>query len=136
MHFFHPKQTKFKKAWIVSTSSLLPGVHNRGRSIACISGQRPRNSKRSTDSAFWLNSVWVLTIGVLEVKPELESIRAQRGCALFSRVSITNDLSKKYLVTKVIGLHNTHRKCKGIGGPNFYQFRKKIEASFLTKKSP
>ena len=33
--------------------------------------------------------VWVLTIGVLEVNPELDSIRAQRGrarSALFSRV--------------------------------------------------
>ena len=26
MHLFYPKQIKFKKAWIVSASSLLPGV--------------------------------------------------------------------------------------------------------------
>ena len=34
-------------------------------------------------------TLWVLTIGVLEVNPELDSIRAQRGrarIALFSRV--------------------------------------------------
>ena len=37
------------------------------------------------------SKVWVLTIGVLEVNPELDSIRAQRGRArseLFSRVYI------------------------------------------------
>ena len=37
------------------------------------------------------SKVWVLTIGVLEVNPEVESIRAQRGrarSALFSRVSL------------------------------------------------
>ena len=37
------------------------------------------------------SKVWVLTIGVLEVNPEWDSIRAQRGrarSALFYRVSI------------------------------------------------
>ena len=37
------------------------------------------------------SKVWVLTIGVLEVNPELDSIRAQRGrarSALFSRVRV------------------------------------------------
>ena len=37
------------------------------------------------------SKVWVLTIGVLEVNPERDSIRAQRGrarSALFTRVSI------------------------------------------------
>ena len=35
------------------------------------------------------STVWILTIGVIEVNPELESIRSQRGrarSALFSRV--------------------------------------------------
>ena len=38
------------------------------------------------------SKVWVLTIGVLEVNPEVESISAQRGrarSALFSRVIFT-----------------------------------------------
>ena len=37
------------------------------------------------------SKVWVLTIGVLEVNPELDSVRAQRGrarSALFSRVKL------------------------------------------------
>ena len=37
------------------------------------------------------SKVWVLTIGVLEVNPEVESIRAQRGrarSALFHRVLV------------------------------------------------
>ena len=37
------------------------------------------------------SKVWVLTIGVLEVNPERDSIRAQRGrarSALFSRVKL------------------------------------------------
>ena len=33
--------------------------------------------------------MWVLTIGVLEVNPEVESIRAQSGRALFSRVPVS-----------------------------------------------
>ena len=41
------------------------------------------------------SKVWVLTIGVLEVNPERDSIRAQRGrdrSALFSRVLVRNAL--------------------------------------------
>ena len=39
------------------------------------------------------SKVWVLTIGVLEVNPELDSIRAQQRrarSALFSRVMLLN----------------------------------------------
>ena len=39
------------------------------------------------------SKVWVLTIGVLEVNPEGDSVRAQRGrarSALFSRVLLKN----------------------------------------------
>ena len=56
------------------------------------------------------SKVWVLTIGVLEVNPERDSIRAQRGparSALFSRVSSYNKvgscgvvLTLKYIVRK------------------------------------
>ena len=46
------------------------------------------------------SKVWVLTIGVLEVNHEVESIRAQRGrarSALFSRVNIMFDFRCKML---------------------------------------
>ena len=47
--------------------------------------------------------VWVLTIGVLEVNPEWDSIRAQRGrsrSALFYRVSLKTNWLKSFIANK------------------------------------
>ena len=57
------------------------------------------------------SKVWVLTIGVLEVNPEWDSIRAQRGrarSALFSRVQVTSnplDQSLQMIPWKKEGVH-------------------------------
>ena len=56
---------------------------------------------------------WVLTIGVLEVHPEGDSIRAQRGrarSALFSRVLFIWLLTDKQ--TGGFWSYNTHKKTR------------------------
>ena len=60
--------------------------------------------------------MWVLTIGVLEVNPELDSIRAQRGrarSALFSRVLITFPLQVAWLPPRLTSRCHSTRLRKG-----------------------
>ena len=68
--------------------------------------------------------MWVLTIGVLEVNPELDSIRAQRGhaqSALFSRVykrvRLQSDFEETVASVSVKESHNETSELQVVNPP-------------------